>query len=64
MITAENSPECLHTVLNAGADDYLTKPLSIGILNIRLTIAEQKAIELARRKEAESRVNELHAKIR
>ena len=42
VVTAKDSPEDLRAVLEAGADDYLTKPLDPKLLQVRLTIADQR----------------------
>ncbi|MEW6730645.1 MAG: sigma 54-interacting transcriptional regulator [Acidobacteriota bacterium] len=56
-ITACNKAEDLQQVLKAGADDYLAKPVSIGLLKIRLAIAEQQVQNLTVRKQAEARLS-------
>ena len=56
--TVRQGEAALQEVLEAGADDYLTKPLDPGHLHIRLRIAEQRVADLRKRKEAE---NEVHA---
>lgn len=40
VVTAMDSPEEQQVALDAGADDYLTKPFSAHILNLRLGVAE------------------------
>jgi DNA-binding response OmpR family regulator len=54
MVTARDREEDLESVLNAGADDYIAKPLSRGALRARVLIAEQriKLDELRRETEA------------
>jgi PAS domain S-box-containing protein len=42
VVTARDKPEDLQAVIEAGADDYIAKPLDIARLNVRLTIAEEK----------------------
>ena len=42
VITVRTQPGDLEQVLAAGADDYLAKPVDLQLLNIRLTIAEQR----------------------
>lgn len=39
--TASKEPRDLRQILDAGADDYLTKPYSVELLDIRLAVAEQ-----------------------
>ncbi len=43
IVTANDSPESLQAVLDAGADDYLTKPFSTNILDVRLAVARMRA---------------------
>lgn len=40
IITSNDSPQEQQVALDAGADDYLTKPLSINVLNLRIAVAE------------------------
>ena len=54
MITARTNSGDLEQVMAAGADDYLAKPVDLDLLNIRLQIAEHRAIGLMRQREAES----------
>jgi signal transduction histidine kinase/DNA-binding response OmpR family regulator len=42
-ITGRTSPQDLQAMLDAGANDYLTKPFDLPTLEVRLTIAEQQA---------------------
>src|SRR5205085_4528767 len=56
--TARLMPSDLQQVLEAGADDYLDKPLSLGRLQIRLAIADRNAHESVRRREAETALQE------
>ncbi len=41
MITGKNEAADLEMVLDAGADDYVTKPVDVSLLNIRLAVAEK-----------------------
>lgn len=50
VITGRDAPEDLTAVLDAGADDYITKPATAEHLRARLTIAERRiALDSARR---------------
>ena len=55
VITGRDKPEDLRTVLDAGASDYLAKPIDPSVLSTRLLIAERTIAEVeARRTERES----------
>ncbi|MFQ5570608.1 MAG: ATP-binding protein [Rhodothermales bacterium] len=54
--TGRSRPEDLLAVLEAGFDDYLTKPIDKSLFLIRLTIAERRVAEIAKRKEAEEKL--------
>ncbi|MHC4946102.1 MAG: SpoIIE family protein phosphatase, partial [Planctomycetota bacterium] len=43
VVTGCDQPEHLEEVLKAGADDYLTKPVSVKIIEIRVAIAKKHA---------------------
>ncbi len=64
IITAMTEPQHLEQVLEAGADDYLTKPVDRELLNVRLTIAERQALDLLEHKEAREQLRLLDAAIR
>ena len=64
IVTAMTKPHHLEEVLEAGADDYLKKPLDPDLLNVRLTIAERKVQNLALQKETQERLRLLDAAIR
>jgi PAS domain S-box-containing protein len=59
MFTARDQADDLQAVLTAGADDYLTKPVDVRRLNVRLTIAERQVENLTERKRAEARLAEM-----
>ena len=42
VVTAKDMPEDLRAALDAGADDYLTKPIDVNLLKVRLVIAERR----------------------
>ena len=52
LVTARADTEDLEQALEAGANDYLTKPLDVGLLNVRLSVAERQIRELAERNQA------------
>lgn len=55
VVTAREGTDDLHDVLDAGADDYLSKPVTPEQLRARLTIAERRmAAEDARRRAEEA----------
>lgn len=53
MIAGRHEPEDLNKVLDAGASDFLTKPLDTDLLDMRLRIAERRAEESLRRLKVE-----------
>lgn len=63
VIISRNKAEDLQAVLEAGADDYLAKPIDVGLLEIRLTIAERQITQLLARKEAEAALAETASRI-
>src|SRR5204863_7384703 len=52
LVTARADTEDLEQALQAGANDYLTKPLDLGLLNVRISVAERQIRELAERNQA------------
>jgi len=55
VVTAKDEPDVLESVLDAGADDYVAKPVDVAVLNIRLAVAEQAVrdhVERLRAREA------------
>ncbi len=52
LVTARTNTEDLELALAAGANDYLTKPLDIALLNVRLSVAERRIRDLAERQHA------------
>ncbi len=56
VLTGRDQHEDLQHVLDAGADDYLTKPIDASRLNVRLAIAERQVGLLQARKDAEAKV--------
>lgn len=63
VITARNSREDLLEVLEAGANDYLAKPLEIPLLEVRIRIAEQQVYHLQQRREAEAELSRHQAEL-
>jgi len=52
VVTIKTSPEDLGDVLEAGADDYIPKPADVALLEIRLTVAEQRVRNIREREVA------------
>lgn len=62
-VTSRTAADDLRAVLDAGFDDYLAKPIDAKLFNIRLTIAEQRVLEIAKRKEAEENLKNTNEKL-
>ena len=58
LVTARADTEDLQQALAAGANDYLTKPLDIALLNVRLSVAERQIRDLAERNHARTALQE------
>ncbi len=58
LVTARADTADLEQALEAGANDYLTKPLDLGLLNVRLSVAERQIRELAERNHARAALEE------
>ena len=58
LVTARADTADLEQALEAGANDYLTKPLDLGLLNVRLSVAERQIRELAERNDARAALQE------
>jgi DNA-binding response OmpR family regulator len=58
VLTARSRPPDLSAVLDAGADDYLSKPIDLRLFDIRLAIAERRVEEIAARLRAERAAQE------
>lgn len=52
LVTAKADTEDLEHALEAGANDYLTKPIDVGLLDVRISVAERQIRELAERNQA------------
>jgi PAS domain S-box-containing protein len=61
LVTARSDTQDLKQALDAGANDYLTKPLDLGLLNVRLAVAERRVAVLVERAHARA---ELQATVR
>jgi DNA-binding NtrC family response regulator len=61
--TTRDQPDDLQAVLAAGADDYLTKPVDVRRLNVRLSIAERQVENLSERKRAEAQITAVLAQL-
>lgn len=53
LVTGRDGPEDLEEVLRAGADDYVAKPVDVGLMNVRLAVAEKEIRDVHRRKETQ-----------
>jgi PAS domain S-box-containing protein len=58
LVTARGDAEDLEQALEAGANDYLTKPLDLRLLNVRLSVAERRIAILAERAQARAELQE------
>src|SRR3954453_16814641 len=58
LVTARADTEDLEQALEAGANDYLTKPLDLGLLNVRISVAERQIRELTERNQARAALQE------
>ena len=58
LVTARADTDDLEQALAAGANDYLTKPLDVALLNVRLSVAERQIRELAERNQARAALQE------
>lgn len=58
LVTARADTEDLEQALAAGANDYLTKPLDLGLLDVRLSVAERQIADLAERNQARAALQE------
>jgi PAS domain S-box-containing protein len=58
VVTGRDKPDDLQRALESGANDYLSKPVRIDQLKVRLTIIERQLHDLIRRKQTEKALNE------
>lgn len=63
LVTARADTIDLQQALAAGANDYLTKPLDLGLLNVRLSVAERQIRDLSERNEARAELQESTRKV-
>lgn len=63
LVTARADTIDLEQALEAGANDYLSKPLDVAILNVRLSVAEQQIRELSERNHARAALQESARKV-
>jgi PAS domain S-box-containing protein len=52
LVTAKSDTEDLEQALEAGGNDYLTKPLDVELLDVRISVAERQIRELTERNQA------------
>lgn len=58
MVTARSEPEDLREGLDAGADDYITKPVSASFLDLRVSVAERQLEYLIERNRIDDALRE------
>ena len=58
LTTARDDPADLEQALEAGANDYLTKPLDAARLNVRLSVAERRIFALNERLQARAELQD------
>ena len=58
LVTARAETNDLEVALAAGANDYLTKPFDLALLNVRLSVAERRIFALAERNQARAELQE------
>ncbi|HEY2103263.1 MAG TPA: response regulator [Chthoniobacterales bacterium] len=58
LVTAKGDREDLEQALEAGANDYLTKPIDLSRLNVRLSVAERQIRNLVERNQARRELQE------
>jgi two-component system cell cycle sensor histidine kinase/response regulator CckA len=58
LVTARDDPQALEQALEAGANDYLIKPLDSARLNVRLSVAERRIRALIERNQARAELQE------
>ena len=63
LVTARDDPADLEQALEAGANDYLTKPLDSDRLHVRLSVAERRIRSLTERVHARAELQEMVRKM-
>lgn len=63
VVTSKNEAKDLQEILDAGADDYVPKPIQFDNFQIRLAIASRQVEHLAQRKKAEKALQAIHAEL-
>src|SRR3954469_17784929 len=58
LVTARADTEDLEQALQAGANDYLTKPLDLGLLNVRISVAQRQIRQRPERNQARAALQE------
>jgi len=64
VMTGRDRPQDLAQVLDAGATDYLAKPVSVELLRTRLLVAERMVADRMRRRAAEEERGRVHQALR
>jgi diguanylate cyclase (GGDEF)-like protein len=59
VVTGLDQPENLSAVLEAGANDYVKKPLDLELLDVRMSFAEREVAEIIERKRAQDELTHL-----
>ncbi len=63
VITANDMPESIQAAIDAGADDYVVKPIGKDMLKLRLMVLERQYQNLIRRKQAEEELQNLRTAV-
>src|SRR5205814_413758 len=58
LVTARDETQDLERALEAGANDYLTKPLDAARLNVRMSVTERRIRSLSERSQARAELQE------
>jgi signal transduction histidine kinase/DNA-binding response OmpR family regulator len=58
VITSRDQPDDLQLVLQAGANDYLAKPVEMALLHVRLALAERQVAEIDQRMHTEAALHD------